>query len=145
MTACAKCGYDPDAAVAASWTFHVDRDPPSLNQRLFNSGPRAHLYRKERDVWCWEIRAARLRDRSTIVSRTAAPIAGKRRVTLTRIYAGRQKIRDVDNLAGGMKACVDALVLERIIADDSPERVELHYLQQRGTPTGLRVQIEVLA
>lgn len=63
VSPCPKCGYDSTAAVIAVFSFLVERDPPSLNTRLFNSGPRRHLYRKERDTWCWELRAMRLREK----------------------------------------------------------------------------------
>jgi Holliday junction resolvase RusA-like endonuclease len=156
VSPCPKCGYDSSAAVVAIFSFLVERDPPSLNTRLFNSGPRRHLYRKERDVWRMEFRVIRLRDRIPMagpltVAAGVAPVRNqirvgglKRRVTLTRVYGGRQQERDADNLAGGMKAVVDALVLEGLIANDDPGSVELHYRQERGKPTGLYVKIEVL-
>jgi hypothetical protein len=137
VTACPRCSFDPEAGVSASWSFHVDRDPPSLNARLFN-GPRGWIYRKERDLWCWEIRTARLLQAIPKAKR-------KRRITLTRQYTGRQQLRDKDNLAGGMKACVDALVLEGVITGDDNLSAEIHYDQVRTTPAGLVVLIEELA
>jgi Holliday junction resolvase RusA-like endonuclease len=136
VTACVKCGFDPDASVRASWTFFVDRDAPSLNARIFNAGPRRWKYKRERDAWCWEIRAVALMRKM----RTAG--AGKRRVTLTRVYGGQQKPRDPDNLVGGMKSIVDALVLERLIVDDSAAFAEIHYAEERGEPRGVRFHIE---
>ena len=138
MTACVKCGHDPAATVVYSWAFHVDRDPPSLNSRLFNSGARRWAYKRERDVWCLEFRAARLLKR-------IGKAKGKRRVTLTRNYSGRQQHRDADNLAGGMKAVVDALVLEQLLVNDDASHAEIHYAQARTTPAGLVVLIEELA
>lgn len=162
--ACIKCGYDPDAEIVQTFSFLVSRDPPSLNQRLFNTGPRAHLYRKERDLWCWEFRAKRLalkipaaipitareagRWTAFFGTEVVARATNKRRVTLTRIYGGRQKERDRDNLIGGMKACVDALVLEGLIGGDDPHSAELHYEERAAAPdqaTGLFITIEVLA
>ena len=138
MTApCAKCGHDPEARITALWSFHVHRDPPSLNARLFN-GQRGWMYRKERDAWVSEFRAVRLLQR-------IPKAVGKRRVTLTRNYAGRQQLRDRDNLAGGMKACVDALVIEGVIANDDAIGAEIHYAQARTTPPGLHVLVEELA
>lgn len=136
MSACPKCHYDEAAPVSASWSFLIDRDPPSLNARLFN-GPRGWVYRKERDAWCIEFRAVRLLQRIPIAKT-------KRRVTLTRCYTGRQQARDRDNLAGGMKACVDALVLEKLLAGDDVVSAEIHYAQSRTTPGGLHVLIEEL-
>ena len=137
---CVKCGHDPDAIVATTYQFHIDREPPSLNDRLFNSGPRAREYRKERDAWMWHLREARLK--------WLIPFAheqDRRRVTLTRVFGARQRERDFDNLSGGMKACVDALVLEKLLAGDSPGDAEIYYAQKRGNRAGLHVTIEVLA
>lgn len=135
MTACQRCGFDPDAEVARSWSMWIERDPPTLNARLFNSGPRARVYRQERDAWIQEVRAARLR------SKIAFAI-GRRRVSFTRFYTGRQKERDIDNLIGGMKLVVDALVFDRMLVDDSPKFAELHYRQVRGSLRGLEVILE---
>lgn len=135
---CPKCGYDADAEVIDSWTFLIERDPPSLNARIFNSGPRRWVYKRERDVWCWEIRAARLLQR-------IPKAVGRRRVTLTRVFDGRQQERDRDNLAGGLKSFVDAMVLEGMLVDDGETMAEIHYQQERAKPIGLRVLIEELA
>jgi Holliday junction resolvase RusA-like endonuclease len=139
VTACARCGFDPDAAIAARWQFFIERDPPSLNARLFNQGSRRWSYAKERDAWCWMIRAKRL-EQSMRLARA------KRRVTLTRFYNGRQQERDLDNLAGGMKIVVDALVSEGLLRDDSPKFAELHYAQLVCVNRrGLEIAIEELA
>ena len=137
MSACAKCGYDAAAVVVARWSFVVDRDPPSLNARLHNSGARRWAYKRERDDWRTEIRGHKF-------ARGVRVAAERRRVTLTRLYAGRQKRRDQDNLAGGMKAVVDALVLEALLVDDSEQHSEIHYAQVRGDQRGLLIEIEVL-
>lgn len=138
LPACAKCGFDPGVVVGASWEFLVDRDPPSLNARLFNAGARPWAYRRERDAWCWEFRAVRLLQRIPAAK-------ARRRLTLTRVIAGNQKVRDRDNLIGGMKALVDALVLEDLLVSDGPAMAEIHYAEERGKPTGLRVLLEDLA
>lgn len=140
MTACQRCGFDPTAAVAARWTFMIERDPPSLNARIHNSGASRWKYRAERDVWSGEVMVARVNHRIT-------EARGRRRVTLERVYGGRQKERDRDNLVGGMKAVVDALVLQGLLVDDTPAHVELHYgqMQWPAGQRGLRVTIEDLA
>lgn len=147
MTACVKCGHDPDRAVTASWSFLIRRDPPSLNERIFNAGNSRWRYKKERDVWSAEIMVARGNGRIPVVYRPSSPHV-IRRVTLERIYGGRMQERDRDNLVGGMKPIVDALVLQRLIVDDSPAHTELHYgqIREQGTAArGLRVLIEDLA
>lgn len=154
MTICQKCGHDPDAVVTHQYTFVVGREPPSLNDRLVNTGPRARLYRKERDAWMWHFREARLKlgipfartDFLAMPGSVPRSIThGRRRVTLTRVFGARQRERDFDNLAGGMKACVDALVLEKLIAGDRTADAEIYYAQKRGDRAGLHVTIEVLA
>ncbi len=150
--ACARCGFDPNATVKSEHTFLVKRETPSMNARLVNSGPSRFAYGKERGVWVMEFRAARLNNKIP----KAAP-NGRRRVTLTRVYGGKARGRDRDNLIGGMKAVVDAMVLEGLLADDTEARAELHYGQRKAgkalipgeqwTPeaTGLWVVIEDLA
>jgi hypothetical protein len=125
VNVCLKCGYDPGAIVLRSWQHTIKRDPPSLNARVFNSGPRAYAYRAERDVWAWEFRSMRLALKIPTTTNTV------RRITFTRYYSGRQQERDRDNLIGGLKCAVDALVLEHLLVDDSPQWAELHYMQQR--------------
>lgn len=137
MTACLKCGHDPSARVVVSWSFQVDRDPPSLNERLFNAGPRRWAYARQRDTWSLEFINARNLQRMPFAQ-------NKRRVTLTRLYDGRQKERDVDNLFGGGKVVVDALVHAHILVSDAPRDAEIHWTQERGA-RGLRVLVEELA
>lgn len=136
-SACPKCGFDPTARVLASWTFLVDRDPPSLNERLFNLGSRRHAYKAERDAWYLEFVLARNLNLIPFAER-------KRRVTLTRLFDGKQRERDVDNLWGGGKSVVDAMVLAQLLVADAPDFAELHWNQERGA-RGLRVLIEEIA
>lgn len=128
MTACPKCGYDADAKVIARWTFTVERDTPSLNDRVYNAATyRGSMYRKVRDAWCWEFRAARLKVR---IPRART----RRRVTIVRNYGGRARERDRDNLIGGAKAVIDAMVSEGLLVDDTSLGAEIHYDQRRIIP-----------
>jgi hypothetical protein len=138
MTVCVKCGHDPEAVVAASWAFTIDRKPPSLNNHVINVGVTRFAYGRERDAWMWEFRAVRLLQR-------IPKAVLRRRVTLTRIYAGREREWDRDNFSGGAKPVVDAMVLEGLIEDDSSASAEIYYAQERGARAGLRVNIEELA
>lgn len=140
MTACMKCGHDPDAKVVASWTFVLDCEVESLNARHVNAGSNAAKakYRDARTAWEWLIRAARLEHRIT-------PATGRRRLTLTRIYARGQRALDRDNLAGGMKPLVDAIAREGLLRDDTPAWLELHHDQEPGAERGVRVLLEDLA
>jgi len=138
MTACVKCGHDPDVKVTASWTFVLESEILSLNERVSNSGRARFRYRKVRDAWSWLVRAARLQHR-------IAPAVGRRRLTLTRIYARGQRALDRDNLAGGAKPLVDAIVREGLLRDDTPAWLELHHDQEPGTERAVRVLLEDLA
>lgn len=135
MTACPQCSFDADAPVLARWEMHVPRDLPSLNERIHNSA-KGWGYRASRDAW--------LRDFITLrILKAITPPTGRRRVTLVRVYSGRQKEMDRANLDS--KACVDAMVRAGLLLDDDAEGLELHVKQERGCERGTRVLIEELA
>lgn len=138
MSACTKCAYDPDALVLASWTFVVALDPPSLNAHIQNAGTGRWQYAKLRKEWTEAMAIAQVTEHVPIA-------AAKRRVTLTRLFSGRQKRRDRDNLAGGCKPIVDAMIEAGLLVDDDDEYAEIHYAQERGNERGLRVLIEEIA
>lgn len=138
MTACAKCGHDPDATVIASWEFVLEHEMLSLNARVSNVGSARWRYAKERDAWSWLVRAAKLKHGIT-------PATGRRRMTLTRIYARGQRALDDDNLKGGTKPLVDAIVREGLLGDDTRAWLELHHDQEPGTERAVRVLLEELA
>ncbi len=141
MTCCAMCNYDPDAPIGASWEFVLPLETLSLNaQKRSGDSKWAHIrYKKERNAWRTAVMVARINNRIT-------PATGKRRVTLTRLYSGRQREMDDDNCKAGMKPVRDSLVLERLLKDDSREHAEIHYVQVRATDgvSALRVKIEEL-
>lgn len=109
-----------------------------MNDRIVNSGPTRHAYRQAKETWAWHLRAARLNGRIPIATKGGL----RRRVTLTRIYGGREREWDPDNWIGGAKVIVDALVAENLIADDAKAFVAIEYFQERGTPSGVRFKIE---
>lgn len=134
---CPKCGYRAAAIVTASWAFTIDREVKSLNERGVGRGrwKAIRAYRDDKHAWVWMMRQQRLALR--------IPAATKlRRVTLTRIIGPGQRAYDRDNLVGGAKLIVDAMVLERLLLNDSAEGVELHHMQERGAASGLAVLIE---
>lgn len=133
--ACARCGYNPAAIVTNRWEFTVTRKVHSANSYRVNSGSTRWAYKRDRDNWQSEFRLARVEQRILIAK-------GKRRVTLTRMYSGRERAFDHDNLAGGMKLVVDAMVREALLLDDRPEFAEIHYAQVKSEVTGLQVVIE---
>ena len=67
-------------------------------------------------------------------------------MTFTRCYGGRQQERDRDNLIGGMKTVVDAMLVELLLVDDTSQWAELHYQQLVTAPAtrGLLVHLEEL-
>ena len=64
--------------------------------------------------------------------------AVKRYVVITRRYATNQA--DKDNIAGGCKPLVDALVKGGVLVDDSPRWCEIEYKQEQGN--GMVVEVE---
>lgn len=107
-----------------TWSFFIARRPPSLNDRLHNSGPTRWRYAKVRDEWCLEVRAARL-------AQGIPKATGPRMLLVRRLYKGREQERDFINLVGGYKPVVDALVLEGLLVDDRPAMLVDAYEQER--------------
>lgn len=136
-TACRRCGYDPAAIVTGRWELAIARTVHSLNAHRGNYGGTRWAYRRDRDEWQLAFKVARINARIPTAT-------GKRRVTMTRLYSGRERAFDVDNLAGGMKLVVDAMVREGLLLGDDPARAELHHNQNRAATSGLAVVIEEL-
>lgn len=136
---CPRCGHDPGAIVVGSWTFTIPIEVESLNAHRVNAGAKWQqaAYRKRRDAWQQWMRAGRLNHKIPTAT-------SKRRVTLTRLYNGRQRAFDDDNLSGGCKPIVDAMVSERLVVGDDAAGVELGYLQVKAERVGLVVLIEEL-
>lgn len=136
MTACLKCGHDPEAHVSASWTFEIDREVESGNLHRFNVGGSRFGYGRNRDAWQSEFHNVR-------VLRSIPKATALRRVTLTRFYGKRKRAFDRDNLATGCKPVVDAMVRAGLLIGDNAVSAEIHYQQQRGA-NGLHVFLEEL-
>lgn len=135
MTACLKCGHDPAAVVAASWSFDIPREIGTVNTHAVN-GRFGWKYRRDRDGWADDFMAIRVLRRIPVAQR-------KRRVTLTRLYNGRQQEMDARNM--DFKACVDAMKIAGLLVDDNPAMLEDHYQQERSPTRGVRVLVEELA
>jgi Holliday junction resolvase RusA-like endonuclease len=138
--ACVRCGYDPDAQIAARWEFFVPHTVKSGNHKPHNVGAARHQYRKEREGW--ERTMAFLKYEHKVTQATS-----KRRVTLTRIIGHRQRAFDTDNLATGLKPCVDAMVRVGMLVNDDAAHAEIHRSQEKRGRSfgGLVVLIEELA
>jgi len=141
---CVKCGHNPDAEVTARWAFRLDKRIESANLYTVNKGNSRWRYSKARDEWQWLVKAAVLGLVGKLPYRLGyARPSSKRRVTITRHYAGRCKLLDKDNL--GVKPLVDALVREGVIHDDDATHLELHVLQVKGERNETHVEVEELA
>lgn len=123
MSACVKCGHDPAVLVAARWTITIAAlEVKSLNAHAVNAGHARHAYRRSRDQWQWTVTAARLAQRIPVAQ-------AKRRVTIRRIIGYRQREFDLDNLVGGCKPLVDALVRDGLLVGDRRDQAEISYEQ----------------
>jgi hypothetical protein len=132
---CPACGFCEPAATA-TWTLALAWDVPSLND-LMRIGTQHWRYKRMGDALRLLIRAERLRLRIPTAT-------GKRRIRVTRYYAGNCKERDHANLVGGCKALVDSLVREGLLVDDKPAFVADSYAQVRESgKTGARLTVVV--
>jgi Holliday junction resolvase RusA-like endonuclease len=136
MTACAKCSYDPAVPVLHTWHLRLRMEAVSHN-RIDRGGSGKWRYRAYAQLVSAEVQGA---------GYDVPKAKGKRRVTLTRVWARRQRRFDRINLAGGLKPVLDALVKHRLLVDDSEKWCEDHYEQRGPSPDpGIEVVIEELA
>lgn len=141
MVSCARCGHDPSVQVTSSWQFHIALPVHSGNRHIHNVGGSRWRYAKERNEWQAAIRAERL-------DLNIPAATGKRRVTFTRFYGGRQREFDDDNLRTGLKMVRDALIREGLICDDNSRSADFGYVQIQTSveeQRGLLVTLEELA
>jgi hypothetical protein len=116
--------------------FDIDYVVPSSNQRLVNSRDPADRakYRETRDDWQTLVMAA-------MRAHGVPKATGRRALVLIRFFSGRERARDYDNLVGGMKPVLDAMVLAGLIVGDDPGSVVVTYHQNKiDGPSGLRVE-----
>ena len=137
VTACAMCGYDATARVLRSWTLRPPFEVESLNAHRVNAGHGRWAYAKVRKAW---LQALIVEARAT----SCPEATGMRRVTITRVYSGRQRAYDGDNLRGGCKPLVDAMVLAGLLVDDDAANAQVHYAQERGEQSSTRILVEEL-
>ena len=91
-------------------------------------------YAEQRNNWVSWLQA-------TAGDARARPL-GRRRVTITRRYCGRQREMDHDNLVSGTKALRDAMMKAGVIIEDKPEWLECHVLQERSDRSETELLIE---
>lgn len=80
-------------------------------------------------------------EKAWIYLRLNPQAVGRRSVRIVRRYRTKRTELDHDNLVGGCKPLVDALVRVGLIEDDTPALVTVTYEQERGT--GCRVEVRV--
>lgn len=113
----------------------IDEPTPSLNILL---GQHWTKNIKHRRRWHWLVKQALMRSNVYI-----PPKWSRARIRIERYGA---RILDADNFRGGTKALIDALKLEEVIVDDSPEVIGEPELKQiAGKERGTRVYVEQLA
>jgi hypothetical protein len=137
VSVCPFCGGDPSAPIYGRWEILLALEPPSQNEIAGNKGDFAsrRRYKKYRDDYGWLLKSW---------AREIPPPAGRRRVIVTRYYAGRGRRYDKGNLIGGCKPLLDAMVLAGLLIDDCEEDVEDHYGQERADHPGVHIILEEL-
>lgn len=133
MPPCCKCGHDPDAPVGRSWTIRIQKRIESANGRTTNTGASRWRYAEQRDAWVSWLQAT---------AGDARRATGRRRVTITRRYARKQREMDHDNLVAGTKSLRDAMKRVGVIVDDHPDVLECHVLQERSDRSETELLIE---
>jgi len=137
---CGKCKYDPTLAILGSWMLELPMEAKSKNDLKDNSrfGHGGRKYRAFRDK-CERLMLPLVR---------SIPTCGdteKRRVFFTRLYCGRSRDYDDDNLIAGFKPVRDCLKTLNMIHDDSPRWLEAHYDQKKAEYAGMVITIESVA
>jgi Holliday junction resolvase RusA-like endonuclease len=135
MTTCPTCGHvTPGRPIGSRWSFLLPKRLGSLNDHMINAGASRWQYKREREQWRILLQNAR--------QLHAMPLPkGKRAVVLTRLYAGRERERDHDNLVGAAKPVLDAMVKAGLLIDDAPKFLACTYQQERAAEPGVRVEI----
>lgn len=117
-----------------TWSFVLDRKPPSMNDHSPNANTARFQYRKERDAWGWLLKLA--------MGERHIPRANeRRRLAITRIIGPREREYDYDNLVGGCKALLDAMVKAGLVLNDNARWLTATYAQERGAASGVRVDV----
>lgn len=112
-----------------SWTLWIPLEIPSQNAlKGRNWRAVAAATKRRRAAWAWACAAA--------MRKVGCPPAKGPR-SLHIIAYRRQRCRDIANLIGGAKACIDGLVDAGLLVDDSDKLAEISYDQRalKRSPT----------
>ena len=136
------------------WTLHIPITLTTANARVVNGAhaATAAIYRRHRDACALALTVAARN--AGVPTFTATADAHFRYVRLVRLYTGRQRAWDSDNLVAACKALRDACQLPRlwrgrwipgaaIVVDDSATWSAWTYAQERAADGVAAVRIEV--
>ena len=129
---CPYCGGQEDALRAS---LGKDR----LHQEcIFDGVGLVGLNRYIRQHW-----ATRRKEKEEWAERflRLAPVTAPIDIHVERIYGGRGKAMDPDNLVGGVKPLLDGMVKAKIIPDDNPDQIRLYVSQVKGDSNAVRVTV----
>lgn len=134
---CEACGYDPTRTLLYT---HTEVVPFKwLSGNIVN--PYGH-----RSVWRYKVYKDSFKKTFSSVCAEFPKATGFVRLTLTRLYTGRQRDYDTDNLAQGAKPMLDTIKKLGIIQDDSPGKAQIIYKQEKisGKQNKTRIMVEGL-
>lgn len=116
----------------------LPRPTPSLNRQFGQHWSKRAKLKKQ---WAWMVRAERLKITYAdwIIAGEWIKADGPRKVTIDR---WGPRLCDHDNIVGGAKQLIDALVSEGFLVDDSPAHMVATYRQHVGKPYRTEVRIE---
>ena len=112
----------------------IPTSTPSLNRLLAMHWAKRQKLKAEMLAWV----------RLEHVNRRLRPATKHRYCQVVRYYRHPRYKLDADNLAGGAKPLIDALVYRKLLLDDSPEHVTLSYEQQNRDQGGTLVLLSEL-
>jgi hypothetical protein len=123
-----------------TWTLQTAQPVQSLNTLLsWKANKQWWRYAKERELWRRMFGMWALAERIPHAT-------GRRRLTIVRVFAGRQRAFDRDNLSGGIKPLMDALKPRHgpggLLTDDDDAGVDLIVSQEKGETAGTRITLE---
>lgn len=120
--------------VRQSWTFDIEMNMPSANtvkRHLWGGRDRTWYSRFKKDLaWMLKLKAQ-------WVPRATGP----RKVTVTRLIDKSGKRYDQDNLVGGCKMLLDAMVQQGLLRGDAEKDVTVEYRQEKRSGGGTRIEL----
>lgn len=119
-------------------TFLIEMRSPSENQiqRWLRKEPwRLKKYKEHVGTW---VMAGRVNKRIPL-----CPAGERRHVHFTRSHKSERYRLDDDNLAAGLKPVRDALVLQKLLVDDSAKHATFSYAQEKQTDGEDWIEVDI--